>query len=270
MKKITVLERKIGRGLMCFLLCVWVCPYCFAQNYQDVVYLKNGSIIRGMIVEHVPNKTVKIETTDGSVFICSVEEIEKFAKEKEKENEKPLIKEKTKERDTISNRLESDGLKPGFKMIAEFGYDMSIEEKTDYDWFRFNVIVGGQFNPYFSMGLGLGLRYNESITRISSNRQSDLLMVPVFVDCRWNFGKRKITPYLSLDVGYLFSNERGDYDYDYDYNYRDGAFVNPTFGVSFKISHIAAVNVGMGVDFKNISNLDSSKFAICVTAGICW
>ena len=39
------------------------------QNYQDVVYLKNGSIIRGVIIEQIPNKSIKIETSDKSVFV---------------------------------------------------------------------------------------------------------------------------------------------------------------------------------------------------------
>lgn len=51
------------------------------ENYQDVVYLKNGSIIRGMIVEQVPNKSIKIETYDKSLFVFQIDEIEKITKE---------------------------------------------------------------------------------------------------------------------------------------------------------------------------------------------
>jgi len=48
---------------------------------QDVVYLKNGSIIRGLIIEQVPNVSIKIQTSDGSVFFYKMEEIEKITKE---------------------------------------------------------------------------------------------------------------------------------------------------------------------------------------------
>lgn len=38
------------------LLCMFFTCLLFAQqNFQDVVYLKNGSVIRGVIVEQVPN-----------------------------------------------------------------------------------------------------------------------------------------------------------------------------------------------------------------------
>ena len=48
---------------------------------EDVVYLKDGSIIRGLIAEQVPGKSVKIHTRAGNVFIFKMEEIDKIAKE---------------------------------------------------------------------------------------------------------------------------------------------------------------------------------------------
>ena len=57
--------------------------FTFAQtSLQDVVYLKNGSIIRGDIIEMVPSETVKIMTADGCVFIYDFADVEKFTKEK--------------------------------------------------------------------------------------------------------------------------------------------------------------------------------------------
>lgn len=52
-----------------------------AQEMQDVVYLKNGSIIRGMVVEQVPGKSIKVKTADGSVFVYAMDEVERIAKE---------------------------------------------------------------------------------------------------------------------------------------------------------------------------------------------
>ena len=65
-----------------FLACLMGMTFAFAQSsLQDVVYLKNGSIIRGDIIEYTPNDTVKIMTTDGSVFVYDFAQVEKFAKE---------------------------------------------------------------------------------------------------------------------------------------------------------------------------------------------
>jgi TM2 domain-containing membrane protein YozV len=55
----------------------------FAQNkeYRDAVYLKNGSVIKGIIIEQIPNQSLKISTADGSTFVFQMTEVEKIAKE---------------------------------------------------------------------------------------------------------------------------------------------------------------------------------------------
>jgi hypothetical protein len=50
-------------------------------QYIDVLYLKNGSVIRGMIIEQTPNVSLKIQTKDGSIFVYDMEDVLKFAKE---------------------------------------------------------------------------------------------------------------------------------------------------------------------------------------------
>lgn len=47
----------------------------------DYVYLKNGSRIKGKIIELVQDVKVKIETKDGSLFVFKFEEIEKITNE---------------------------------------------------------------------------------------------------------------------------------------------------------------------------------------------
>ena len=65
-----------------FLVCLMGMTFAFSQtSLQDVVYLKNGSIIRGDIIEMVPGETVKIMTTDGNVFVHAFADVERFSKE---------------------------------------------------------------------------------------------------------------------------------------------------------------------------------------------
>jgi hypothetical protein len=47
----------------------------------DVVYLKNGSMIKGAIIEQDPTHHVKIQTKDGSIFVFNISEIEKITRE---------------------------------------------------------------------------------------------------------------------------------------------------------------------------------------------
>ena len=65
-----------------FILLIFVTTISFSQNNLDeVVYLKNGSVIRGLIIEQIPNQTLKIQTKDGSVFVYNFSEVQKITKE---------------------------------------------------------------------------------------------------------------------------------------------------------------------------------------------
>ena len=43
----------------------------------NIVHLKNGSVIKGFIVEIILNEKIKIETPDGSVFVYEMSEVER-------------------------------------------------------------------------------------------------------------------------------------------------------------------------------------------------
>jgi len=51
------------------------------DQFIEVVYLKNGSIIKGIIVEQVPGESLKIQTADGSLFVFKLDEVLKTTKE---------------------------------------------------------------------------------------------------------------------------------------------------------------------------------------------
>ncbi len=82
-------------------------------NWEEVVYLKNGSVIRGTIIEQVPKKTIKIQTKDRNVFVYNIDEVEKIAKEEIKE-------EQTNQ--TTSNKLNNSKVKESrFSIVTELG-----------------------------------------------------------------------------------------------------------------------------------------------------
>ena len=55
-----------------------------AQRYArntDVVHLKNGSILKGIILEQIPGVTLKLQTSDGNIFVYSFDEISRITRE---------------------------------------------------------------------------------------------------------------------------------------------------------------------------------------------
>ena len=49
---------------------------------QNVISLKNGSIIKGTIIEMTLTDSLKIKTPDGSFFIVAMNEVDKITEEK--------------------------------------------------------------------------------------------------------------------------------------------------------------------------------------------
>jgi opacity protein-like surface antigen len=64
----------------------------------DVIYLKDGGVIKGNIIETTPGKSYKIRTADGSIFVLIMEKIEKieFGREVEVQEAKPVKREGTR------------------------------------------------------------------------------------------------------------------------------------------------------------------------------
>ena len=61
---------------------VFISSLVLAQtNLQDVVYLKNGSVVRGVIIEQVPNQSIRLQTTDGNIFAFQMDDIERLTRE---------------------------------------------------------------------------------------------------------------------------------------------------------------------------------------------
>ena len=51
-----------------------------AQQMEDVVRLRDGGVIRGTIIEHIPGESLKILAPDGEVFVYTVDEIAEIAR----------------------------------------------------------------------------------------------------------------------------------------------------------------------------------------------
>jgi hypothetical protein len=64
------------------LLIYFVCQasFSFSQTLEDVIYLKNGSVIHGIILEQIPDQTIKIKS-DKNVFLFKMSEVAKIVKE---------------------------------------------------------------------------------------------------------------------------------------------------------------------------------------------
>jgi hypothetical protein len=51
------------------------------EQFTDIIYLKNGTVFKGKIIERIFNDYIKFETKLGNVFFIKLDEIDKMTKE---------------------------------------------------------------------------------------------------------------------------------------------------------------------------------------------
>jgi hypothetical protein len=176
-----------------------------AQKKKDVLYLKNGSIIYGKLME-VNDDQYKIKTSEGSYFVFPSAEVEKFV------NETPFFD--CRKKHGIGFALEG-----GFLVGAQ-----SSEYKAP---FSFNILGNWTINTKNVIGIGSGVEYlGQSFT-------------PLFLEYKHLFNDRKTTPFIFLRGGELFHlhKESTTSYYTYpQYNYEKKYSGGGTFTIGTGIS----------------------------------
>lgn len=95
----------------------------------DVIYLKNGSIIMGDVIEMNPTENIKIKTADGSLFVYSMADVEKMEKQEKQETE------------NVSDSSSSNSL----PLFSQDSYSHMIEKKgRELYWVRGGLVPYNQ------------------------------------------------------------------------------------------------------------------------------
>lgn len=201
-----------------------------AENLQEVLYLKNGSIIRGTILELVPEKSVKIQTGDGSIFVYQMSEVEKITKGKpyptyNSTEEEPYGYEKA----------------PRYRGFANFTMAFGSGDYS-YNRIMFSTTHGAQITPEIFAGVGIGLMdwfdYNYYDYYGDGYDYDDVVSVPLFAEVRGelhNIFHRNFSPYLDLKLGYNMVNVQG-------------VFFSPEVGMHFYFGH-QKIGIGFGIGY---------------------
>ena len=208
-----------GTSFLFFLLTF---NFLYGQNFEDVVYLKSGSIIRGIIIEQVPNKMIKVQTKDQNVFVLKYDEIEKMTKEN-------LQIDKSMKPDKENNHKKS-----GFINISEVSFCPGIGtvnagkisvKNNDYS-FGLRTVNGYKINQHLTVGIGVGF-----------DKYKNLSLLPLTCDVRASILKGVFSPVFNANFGYAFG-----------LNSTEGSLVlNPTIGLKRSITKGIAYTFNLGM-----------------------
>ncbi len=177
-----------------------------AQKLKDALYLSNGSVIYGKLLEIADDK-YKIQTSDGSLFVYSSGEVEKFIKES-----------------------------PGFDRRKASGIGMALEagvlvgsQSSQLDApFSFNILINYTTDTKNILSFGSGVEFLGSS------------FTPLFLEYKRLFSDRKATPFVFFRGGGLVhlgdeDADEGSYPYQYNYarDYKGGASLGFGTGISW-------------------------------------
>lgn len=174
----------------------------FSQNaMEDVIYLKNGSIFKGTIIETVPNVSYKIESREGNVFAVKVDEVEKITKEK-----KPYQPERYDYWGMRPWRNDSIRYEPRKK-----GYFNELQVLVENVQGGVRFVNGYKFNRFAYLGVGIGVDRvfsNPFNPRINGLEKKELagIYLPLYL---YHAGdgptKGRFTPFYAVEVGYAMA-----------------------------------------------------------------
>ncbi len=201
------------------------------QDLEDVVYLKTGAIIRGIIIEQVPNKTLEIKSDDNNYFVFKMDEIAKITREKR-------ITDPTDYKKKGFINITELGLGFGINTINTYHGSVDIAKQTNITGIR--SINGYQMNEYFSFGLGVGFE------AFLDGKNKGALM-PLTVDVRMHYRKGKFSPLFNFNGGYSVGFDNSS-----------GLIANPSIGLRLYLNkHIAYLfSIGYKVQQQRIFEKD--------------
>jgi hypothetical protein len=134
-------------------------PLFIHSQTLDVVYLKNGSVIKGSITEFVPSDHVKITTSDGSIFVYNSSEIEKITKETTSSSKPTVDINKYGGKFSYGIALGGGGiigvpirayLSPKFALELGAFYRPAIVVNSESGTTLNSILIAGGMNYYFS------------------------------------------------------------------------------------------------------------------------
>ncbi len=205
------------------------------SRMQDVIYLKDGSIYKGLIIEEVPNVSYKIESRDGNVFAVQVADIEKITKEAPE----PRYRHHDGHGRKGHGHWRNDTIRYKPKTKGYFFEGQVLIENVQGG---VRAINGYKFNKYAQLGVGVGVDFlmsNPFNPRINGLEKKELAATYPSLYLYFQSdgpSKGRFTPYFTLEGGYTVAWKGWDNDVatdDFGNRIKGGPMAGA--GIGFKI-----------------------------------
>ena len=209
-----------------------------AQSQQDVVFKKDGSELRGTIIEQVLGEYLRIRIMGGSIFQIPYKDIERIALE-ERGPSTELLPTYAMRPSPFSEPYEIK--EKGFYHVIEMGFTMGENLWGSNEGnFIGTYAFGYRFHP--RLGLGLGIAYE---------RFSNSNTVPLYLDLRGDIlVDRRYVPFYFAGIGFGFDTTDGWSDEFYEERYEGGFHGHIGIGLKIRVKK-SALLLSVGQEFQD-------------------
>lgn len=204
------------------------------EKLQDVIYLNNGSILHGEIIEIQVNESITLISNCGDRWVVNQNDITRIAKE-------PLSNEIKKD----SNEYISCKTK-GYYSNINIGFMLSGEMESLFPSLSLMFVNGYQFDWGLALGAGVGIDL------------IDETYMPLVGDIRYSFKDSKLSHFIFFQGGYAMPLGSPD---PYDYNYDDskpeskgGYIINPGIGLKLSLNDKNAFSFAIGYKYMHVKH----------------
>lgn len=199
-----------------------------AQQLEQVVHLKNGTIIKGELLEYEQGGQLKIKIAGGSILVYNSDDVELV-------ETKQVTPKPTDYKPSLPKKKPLNTDHKGFYGNFAFGFSATVAEHPNFG-FLIHVALGSQLNEHLVVAGGTGL-----ITSINPA----MLCAPAYVSVRSYLNKGSGAVFVEANVGAAF---QAGFPFLFDQNYKVGWYARPAVGIRIPSTKRAHVSLDAGVD----------------------
>jgi hypothetical protein len=195
---------------------------------DDVVYLKNGSEVRGRILQVYPDSVVQIMQAGGSIWNFPMQDIQMIAKEQ-----------KLRQKAAVTD------LK-GYQFGAGLGFLVrSGSNSTSFKApLTVHVLNTYGITPAISAGAGVGLEFFQ------------VTQLPVYLDLRYYYNRRSYASFVFMQGGAMVPLGHKQRDLDgSNYKGKTGYLLNPGIGFLLPLNEKTAFSISFSYRYHELRSV---------------
>ncbi len=185
----------------------------FAQRKEDVVYLSNGSVIRGVILKDSTGNSVRIMNHAGDIWAFAMSEIDSVTREKPFEYKAMIFN------------------KRGFEINLSTEFLIRSNENAIGKAVipGIEMLIGYRHNRYLTLGIETGMQFYQ------------WMEIPFSASVHGRITGRSFSPFILAKAGFTLPAEKREDDWEYKYKSLGGFHSAMGLGIEKIINENAAL-----------------------------